>query len=94
MSLPVRIGFDTVGLLSGFAPQFHHIFSKAFVGEAHPANLINALANIALIGPAIDDLLNPSDSLCRHTQRRVFLVVPLCRRLGVACPSIRFPSDS
>ncbi|HXH25549.1 MAG TPA: hypothetical protein VNI78_09890 [Vicinamibacterales bacterium] len=50
----MRIGFDSVGLLSGFEPQFHHVFPKACVGDAHPSDLVNALANIALIGPSIN----------------------------------------
>jgi hypothetical protein len=65
----MRIGFDSVGLLSGFAPQFHHIFPKAFIGDAHPADLINALANIALIGPAINIRIskkNPMDYISRY----------------------------
>ena len=65
----MRIGFDSVGLLSGFAPQFHHIFPKAFIGDAHPQDLVNALANIALIGPAINIRIskkNPMDYVNRY----------------------------
>jgi hypothetical protein len=65
----IRIGFDSVGLLSGFAPQFHHIFPKAFIGNAHPEELVNALANIALIGPAINIRIskkNPMDYVGRY----------------------------
>lgn len=67
----VRIGFDSEGLLSGFAPQFHHIFPKAFIDGAYPEELVNALANIALIGPAIN-FQEESDglrgSLCDHAK--------------------------
>jgi hypothetical protein len=66
----MRIGFDSVGLLSGFAPQFHHIFPKAFVGTAHSADLVNALANIALIGPTINIRIskkNPMDYIDRYS---------------------------
>jgi hypothetical protein len=65
----LRIGFDSVGILSGFAPQFHHIFPKAFIGDAHPEELVNALANIALIGPAINIRIskkNPMDYVGRY----------------------------
>lgn len=65
----IRIGFDSAGLLSGFSPQFHHIFPKAFVGDAHPEDLVNALANIALIGPAINIRIskkNPMDYVGRY----------------------------
>lgn len=66
----MRIGFDSVGLLSGFEPQFHHVFPKAFVGNAHPADLVNALANIALIGPAINIRISkkdPMDYIARYS---------------------------
>jgi hypothetical protein len=59
----MRIGFDSVGLLSGFAPQFHHIFPKAFIGDAHSKDLVNALANIALIGPAINIRISKRDPM-------------------------------
>lgn len=65
----VRIGFDSEGLLSGFAPQFHHIFPKAFIDGAYPEELVNALANIALIGPAINIRIskkNPMDYVGRY----------------------------
>src|SRR5690606_30802420 len=57
----MRIGFESDALLSGFTPQFHHIFPKAFVGDAHPASVVNALANIALIGPAINIRISKQD---------------------------------
>ncbi|MER8911434.1 DUF262 domain-containing protein [Mesorhizobium sp. M0854] len=47
----MKIGFDSGELVAGFTPQFHHVFPKAFIGDNHSASLINALANIALIGP-------------------------------------------
>lgn len=65
----VRIGFDSEGLLSGFAPQFHHIFPKAVIDGAYPEELVNALANIALIGPAINIRIskkNPMDYVGRY----------------------------
>ncbi|WP_170162443.1 DUF262 domain-containing protein [Methylocystis hirsuta] len=65
----IRIGFDSTGLLSGFTPQFHHIFPKAFIDGAHPEDLVNALANIALIGPAINIRIskqNPMDYVGRY----------------------------
>lgn len=65
----IRLGFDSTGLLSGFAPQFHHIFPKAFINSAHPEDLVNALGNIALIGPAINIRIskqNPMDYVGRY----------------------------
>lgn len=65
----IRIGFDSGALLAGFTPQFHHIFPKAFVGNQHPEALVNALANIALIGPTINIRIskqNPMDYVGRY----------------------------
>lgn len=59
----IKIGFDSNGLLSGFAPQFHHIFPKAFIGKTHPEEMTNSLANIALIGPAINIRISKRDPL-------------------------------
>ena len=50
----VRIGFDGAELLAGFQPQFHHVFPKKFLEGQTDASLIDALANIAIIGPAIN----------------------------------------
>jgi hypothetical protein len=59
----IRIGFDSGTLLAGFTPQFHHIFPKAFIGDQHPDTLVNALANIALIGPAINIRISKKDPM-------------------------------
>lgn len=58
-----RIGFDSGALLAGFTPQFHHIFPRAFVGNAHPESVVNALANIALIGPSINIRISKKDPM-------------------------------
>ena len=50
----VRIGFDDAELLAGFQPQFHHVFPKKFLEGKTDANLIDASANIAIIGPTIN----------------------------------------
>lgn len=50
----VRIGFDGGELLVGFQPQFHHIFPKKFLEGHVNTSLIDALANIAIIGPTIN----------------------------------------
>jgi hypothetical protein len=42
---------------------------KAFIGDAHASDLVNALANIALIGPAINIRIskkNPMDYISRY----------------------------
>ncbi len=50
----MRIGFDGPELLAGFQPQFHHIFPSTFLGKAVEPDLVDALANIAIIGPTIN----------------------------------------
>jgi Protein of unknown function DUF262 len=50
----VRIGFDDAELLAGFQPQFHYVFPKKFLEGQTDSSLIDALANIAIIGPTIN----------------------------------------
>lgn len=59
----MRIGFDAGELLAGFTPQFHHIFPRGYVGDEQPASVVNALGNIALIGPAINIRISKRDPL-------------------------------
>ena len=48
------IGFNGVELLSDYKPQWHHIFPKKFL-EGHNTNgYVDALANMAAIGPTIN----------------------------------------
>jgi len=49
-----RIGFEGVDLLTDFRPQWHHIFPVKFLEATMPEDKINALANIAVIGPEIN----------------------------------------
>ena len=47
-----RIGFEGKELLSGFSPDWHHIFPQKFLEEnGVPDEKINALANMAVIDP-------------------------------------------
>lgn len=50
-----RIGFEGATLLQDYRPQYHHIFPKGYL-EARDIKEenINALANIAVIGPTIN----------------------------------------
>ena len=58
-----RIGFEGSDLLSGFRPQWHHIFPVKYLeGKADDAQ-INALANIAVIGPTINIRISAQDPL-------------------------------
>jgi hypothetical protein len=59
----LRIGFDEQDVMAGFQPQFHHIFPKKLLeGQIDPP-LIDALANIAVIGPTINIRINKKDPL-------------------------------
>jgi hypothetical protein len=65
----VRIGFEGSELLAGFQPQFHHIFPRKFLDGQTDPNLIDALANIAIIGPTINIRIskqNPMDYIPKY----------------------------
>jgi len=49
-----RLGFEGVNLLTDYRPQWHHIFPKKYLEGKIPDDKINALANIAVIGPSIN----------------------------------------
>jgi hypothetical protein len=64
-----RIGFDGAELLAGFQPQFHHVFPKKFLDGQIEAGLIDALANMAIIGPTINIRIskqNPMNYIPRY----------------------------
>ena len=51
----VRLGFEGLQLLADFRPQWHHIFPRKYLaGKINETEKIEALANIAVIGPAIN----------------------------------------
>jgi hypothetical protein len=65
----VRIGFDGSEILAGFEPQFHHIYPKKFLEGKISGDLIDALANIAIIGPTINIRIskqNPMDYIPKY----------------------------
>jgi hypothetical protein len=49
-----RIGFEGVDLLADFRPQWHHVFPIKFLESKVSEDKINALANIAVIGPEMN----------------------------------------
>ena len=64
-----RLGFDGAQVLEAFRPQWHHIFPKKFMEGKVEEEEINALANIAVIGPATNIRIsakNPMDYLDRY----------------------------
>jgi hypothetical protein len=65
----VRIGFDGADLLAGFQPQLHHVFPKKFLEGRVDCELVDALANIAIIGPTINIRIskqNPMDYIPKY----------------------------
>ncbi len=64
-----RLGFDGPQVLEDFQPQWHHIFPKKFLDERYDDSEINALANIAVIGPTINipiSAKNPMEYLHKY----------------------------
>ncbi|MEX0629298.1 MAG: DUF262 domain-containing protein [Chloroflexota bacterium] len=58
-----RIGFEGAKLLRDFRPQWHHIFPRKFLEGKVPDEEIDALANIAAIGPQINIRISAKDPL-------------------------------
>jgi hypothetical protein len=49
-----RLGFEGLDVLADFRPQWHHVFPRKFLSGKVPDDAIDALANIAVIGPGIN----------------------------------------
>lgn len=58
-----RLGFEGTEVLEDFRPQWHHIFPKKYLTNKVDEHLINALANIAVIGPAINIRISAKDPM-------------------------------
>jgi len=58
-----RIGFEGAELLAGFRPQWHHVFPRKFLEGKVPDEKIDALANIAVIGPSINIRISAKDPM-------------------------------
>jgi hypothetical protein len=64
-----RLGFEGAEVLSDFRPQWHHIFPRKHLEGKVENGLVDALANIAVIGPAINIRIsakNPMDYVTRY----------------------------
>ncbi len=64
-----RLGFEGSDLLEGYRPQWHHVFPKKYLKDSVPDDKVNALANIAVIGPKINIRISnkaPMDYLNRY----------------------------
>lgn len=58
-----RLGFDGAELLTDFRPQWHHIFPQKFLAKKVESPKIDALANIAVIGPDINIRISAQDPM-------------------------------
>jgi hypothetical protein len=63
-----RIGFEGVTLLADFRPQWHHVFPSKYLEGKVDESKIDALANIAVIGPAINIRISAADPLSYVTK--------------------------
>jgi hypothetical protein len=58
-----RLGFEAGELLADFRPQWHHIFPRKYLEGHYKNDLIDSLANIAVIGPAINIRISSQDPM-------------------------------
>jgi hypothetical protein len=58
-----RLGFEGLELLAPFRPQWHHIFPRKFLEGKAKDEEIDALANIAVIGPTINIRISAKDPM-------------------------------
>jgi hypothetical protein len=58
-----RVGFEGREVLRDFRPQWHHIFPRKFLEDKVTEDAIDALANIAVIGPTINIRISAKDPM-------------------------------
>ena len=63
-----RLGFEGLEALADFRPQWHHIFPKKYLEGNVAEGLIDALANIAVIGPTINIRISAKDPMSYVTK--------------------------
>lgn len=63
-----RIGFEGVTLLADFRPQWHHVFPRKYLEGKVDDTQIEALANIAVIGPSINIRISAADPMSYVTK--------------------------
>jgi hypothetical protein len=64
-----RVGFDGLAALAAFKPQWHHIFPSKYLQGRVGNSAIDVLANIAVIGPAVNIRISakaPLDYVSRY----------------------------
>jgi hypothetical protein len=58
-----RLGFEGKEVLADFTPQWHHIYPQKFLHKKVAEDKIQSLANIAVIGPAINIRISAQDPM-------------------------------
>ncbi len=58
-----RLGFEGLQVLADFRPQWHHVFPRKFLHKKVSEDKIDALANIAVIGPNINIRISAKDPM-------------------------------
>ncbi len=66
-----RIGFEGMEALADFRPQWHHVFPKKYLEDHVNNGLVDALANIAVIGPAINIRISAKSPLDYVTRYKI-----------------------
>lgn len=66
-----RLGFEGINVLSDFRPQWHHIFPKKHLEGKVDQPFVDALANIAVIGPAINIRISAKDPMAYITKYNI-----------------------
>lgn len=66
-----RNGFEGVTLLADFRPQWHHVFPRKYLEAKVEETQIDALANIAVIGPSINIRISAADPLSYVTKYKI-----------------------
>jgi hypothetical protein len=74
-----RIAFQGNELVSGFSPQFHHIFPRGFLSDKETgkprsgitSDQIEALANIAIVGAGVNIRISDKDPLAYFAKYRI-----------------------
>jgi hypothetical protein len=66
-----RLGFSGAMLLKDFQPQWHHIFPKQYLAGHVSHDIIDSLANIAVIGPTINIRISNKAPLSYVTKHNI-----------------------
>lgn len=66
-----RLGFEGVTLLADYRPQWHHVFPRKYLEDKIANDKINALANIAVIGPSINIRISAKSPMAYITKYEI-----------------------